>query len=207
MKSIIQEASSVMKAIEKGWENAGKPKEFSIKIFEEPKKNFIGMTVQSAKVGVFFDEKLNLPKEPEREKPFVAKKTDHIQKPLPKKEPLLKPEKIETIQPSKQQPTQQQKIEPKEAAKVQKIVWTPEMVTIATQWLSEVLKLMNLSNVDFSTQTSNYQLLIQFNKPLLPSEEKEQQLMRSFSLLLIQTLRHALKRPLRGFKIILTRKA
>jgi len=55
MKSIMQEASSVIKAIEKGWETAGKPKQFSVTVFEEPKKNFIGMTVQSAKVGIFFD--------------------------------------------------------------------------------------------------------------------------------------------------------
>ena len=59
MKSLMQEASSLIKAIEKAWENAGKPKEFSIKVFEEPKKNFIGMTVQSAKVGIFFDEKIS----------------------------------------------------------------------------------------------------------------------------------------------------
>lgn len=209
MKSIMQEASSVIKAIEKGWENAGKPKEFSIKVFEEPKKNFIGMTVQSAKIGIFFDEKLTVTKEIEKEKTPFVKKSEPIQKPQPRKDGVAKPEKIEPKEIHKPEPYSQVKHEQKEkdneVQKAQKIVWTPEMVTIATQWLSETLKAINLPAVGFTTQTSHYQLLINFNKPLLPSDEKEQQLLRSFSLLLIQTLRHKLKRPLRGFKIMMTR--
>lgn len=56
MKSVIQEASSIAKAVEQGWEKAGKPKEFSIKILEEPLKNFFGFTKRSAKVALFFDD-------------------------------------------------------------------------------------------------------------------------------------------------------
>ncbi|HLB94108.1 MAG TPA: hypothetical protein VJJ81_02575 [Candidatus Babeliales bacterium] len=56
MKSVIEEASSLEKAIEQGWIKAGKPKEFSVKIFQEPVKNFLGMTKQTAKVGIFFKE-------------------------------------------------------------------------------------------------------------------------------------------------------
>ncbi len=58
MKSLIEEATSVEKAIEKAWTRAGKPHTFSVKIFEEPEKNFFGfLTKKSAKVGIFFDEK------------------------------------------------------------------------------------------------------------------------------------------------------
>src|SRR5580700_10622371 len=57
MKSKIEEASSVIKAIEKGWIQAGKPQEFTIKVFEEATKNFIGMTVKPAKIAIFFQEK------------------------------------------------------------------------------------------------------------------------------------------------------
>lgn len=56
MKSIMQEASSIAKAIEKGWEKAGKPTDFSVKIYEEPQKNFIGLTTKPAKIALFFDE-------------------------------------------------------------------------------------------------------------------------------------------------------
>ena len=54
MKSIMEEASSIIKAIEKGWTNRRQPKEFTIKIFEEPQKNFIGMTTKPAKLHLFF---------------------------------------------------------------------------------------------------------------------------------------------------------
>ena len=56
MKSVIEEASSLEKAIEQGWIKAGKPKEFSVKIFQEAIKNFLGMSKQTAKVGIFFKE-------------------------------------------------------------------------------------------------------------------------------------------------------
>jgi predicted RNA-binding protein Jag len=57
MKSIIEQASSIMKAIEKAWNQAEQPKEFSIKIFEKEERNFFGMSVKPAKVGIFFGDK------------------------------------------------------------------------------------------------------------------------------------------------------
>lgn len=57
MKSIIVEASSIAKAVEQGWQKAGQPKEFSVKVFQEPQKNIFGLTKESAKIGFFFDDK------------------------------------------------------------------------------------------------------------------------------------------------------
>lgn len=54
MKSIIEEASSIVKAIEAAWIRAEKPQEFSVKIFEEPEKNFFGMVTKSAKIALIF---------------------------------------------------------------------------------------------------------------------------------------------------------
>lgn len=56
MKSLVEEASSIAKAIEKAWERAGKPSSFSVKIYETGEKNFLGFTKKSAKVGIFFEE-------------------------------------------------------------------------------------------------------------------------------------------------------
>ena len=58
MKSVIQEGSSLAQAIEQGWIKAGKPREFTIKIFQDAKKNFFGFTKIPAKVGIFFKENL-----------------------------------------------------------------------------------------------------------------------------------------------------
>lgn len=62
MKSVIQEASSLMKAIEKGWEKAGSPHEFTVKILEEPQRNFIGLTTKQAKVCILFAHGGNSPR-------------------------------------------------------------------------------------------------------------------------------------------------
>ncbi|HLB40898.1 MAG TPA: hypothetical protein VJJ83_03845 [Candidatus Babeliales bacterium] len=56
IKSVIEEASSLEKAIELGWIKAGKPKEFTVKIFQEPVKNFLGISKQTAKIGLSFKE-------------------------------------------------------------------------------------------------------------------------------------------------------
>ena len=57
MKSIMEEANSAIKAIEKAWYRADKPSEFSVKIFEQEEKNFFGITSKQAKIGIFFKEK------------------------------------------------------------------------------------------------------------------------------------------------------
>src|SRR5262245_20283351 len=64
MKSIIEQASSIVKAIEKAWNQAEQPKEFSIKIFEKEEKNFFGMTTKQAKIGIIFGDKLIIHEKP-----------------------------------------------------------------------------------------------------------------------------------------------
>lgn len=57
MKSLMEEASSISKAIENAWNRAGNPQEFSVKILELPKTSFFGLkTAKSAKVALFFNE-------------------------------------------------------------------------------------------------------------------------------------------------------
>ncbi|MCA9770178.1 Jag N-terminal domain-containing protein [Candidatus Dependentiae bacterium] len=56
MKSLVEAASSIFKAIEKGWNRAGCPQEFTIKILEKEETNFLGMTRKPAKVALFFVE-------------------------------------------------------------------------------------------------------------------------------------------------------
>lgn len=62
MRSIICEASSISKAIEQGWQKAGMPQNFSIKVLEKEEKNFLGMTKKPAKIALFFEERPELQK-------------------------------------------------------------------------------------------------------------------------------------------------
>ncbi len=213
MKSLMQEASSLIKAIEKAWENAGKPKEFSIKVFEEPKKNFIGMTVQSAKVGIFFDEKSPLKKvekEEFKKREQVSAKNISSAQVKQYSEPAQTAEKTRYQQKTiTQQPPQQKRERPVEQRthqpqpQSQKEVWTQEMIDMVNVWLKGMFERLNRPNVTFTTQASSYQLNVKFDGVINQTPERDQQLMRSFALLLMQTLRHSLKRPLRGFKVML----
>lgn len=56
MKSIVQEASTIAKAVEQGWKLAGEPKDFSVKVLELPERNFFGFIKRSAKVAIVFNE-------------------------------------------------------------------------------------------------------------------------------------------------------
>ena len=187
MKSIIQEAASVVKALEKAWLDAGKPKEFSVKIFEEPEKNFFGMTVKSAKIGIFFKE---LVKKRERPRPRTETRP---------------PRTFETKKPFEKKITPQP-VKKEERAPCQ-IMWTDDMIKQASAWLSTVQQMMQKANVSFTTQANNYYLRFTFDGPMAETPEKERQLFRSFSFLMLQALKHQLKRPLRGFKVVLTRES
>lgn len=191
MKSIIQEASSIVKAVEKAWLNAGKPQEFSVKVFEHPEKNFIGMTTKPAKIGIFFKEVT------------VAKPGEK-----PRRETIKRKAPVEK-RPA--QPTRHRQPEPSrpvhaEAERPQKrIMWSDDMVNEARKWVDGALQSMNKKNVSFTTDVNNYYLRFVFAQPLAETEEKERNLFRSFSFLMLQALKHKFKRPLRGFKVVLTR--
>lgn len=83
MKSLVEEASSIAKAIEKAWERAGKPQSFSVKVYETPEKNFFGFTKKSAKVGIFFEEEVQKrahdrnPSKPQHQKPHNPNYRNH----------------------------------------------------------------------------------------------------------------------------------
>lgn len=88
MKSVIQEASSLSKAIEEGWAKAGKPQEFSIRILQEADKNFLGMTIKSAKIALFFGRFNEMPavqpdkqKQPQQKSQKNAQRRPYYRKP------------------------------------------------------------------------------------------------------------------------------
>lgn len=88
MKSIIHEASSLAKAIEQGWIKAGKPQEFSVKVFEVEKTNFFGFVTQKAKVGIFF-------KESEKDSNKASRKPSNNEKTVASKNITKTPESTE----------------------------------------------------------------------------------------------------------------
>src|SRR6202050_469390 len=55
MKSMLYEASSVVKAIEKAWAESGNPGEFTVKVLEREEKNFFGFSKKPAVISIAYD--------------------------------------------------------------------------------------------------------------------------------------------------------
>ena len=54
MKSMLHEASCIIKAIEKAWTESGKPREFTVNVLEPGEKGFLGMTKRPAVVSITY---------------------------------------------------------------------------------------------------------------------------------------------------------
>ncbi|HZW61866.1 MAG TPA: hypothetical protein VFF04_06605 [Candidatus Babeliales bacterium] len=201
MKSIVEEASSVMKAIEKGWVQAGKPQEFSVKVFETEQKNFLGMTTKSAKIAIFFGDKVGTATRTERtEKKDLSKQREQRQ---PQKPQRQKPFQTQTPEVTRQEKTHEEPRREERKEQSPRETWSPDMVNAVESWVSENLQLMNLGSKTFSVEVKNYYLKINFDQPLFEDSEREKIVFRSFAHLIMQSLRNKFKKGFRGFKVIL----
>lgn len=221
MKSLIEESSSIAKAIEKGWERAGKPQSFSVKVFELPEKNFLGITTKYAKVGIFFaGEKPTTPPVYKKEQPAHPRpkksqekspedapslhshnnqKTPRNNTPRPKQNntPSLT-HQTRSHEPSKEHgghhaPTQE--LEPT-------IVWSQDMVNFITKWLESSLTIMQLESLTFSTTASKNHLKVHFSGPIVANHAKQIQLFRGLSYLIMASIRAQFKTDLKGLRVI-----
>ena len=213
MKSIMEEASSIIKAIEKGWANAGNPKEFTIKVFEEPQKNFIGMTVRPAKIGIFFHE--NAPQktgEPQqkRRRPDQErhKQSENVNKEIPART------QRQPVAPAREAPKKEMRMQPQERIarnegapaemeQRQGPIWSDEMIATIQEWLTQLLPLMGVEANSFAIHADHFHLKVDFNKDVVADKSREKYVFASLSHLLLTMLKRHYKRPLKGYKIVL----
>lgn len=213
MKSIVEQASSVMKAIENGWLQAGKPAEFTVKVYEHGVKNFFGMSVEPAKICILYEDKSakNVVLKGQQRQEGGAKENrkeadTHVEQRKNRNLPLQQP-----LQPKKQfaaehmegHKTSKEENEQADRVPSTKIIWTDELVEASKQWLTTTLAVMNKSDARFNLEAKKYHLIITFAHPVLEDQEREKALFRSFSYVLMQSLRNRFKKGLRGFRIIL----
>lgn len=199
MKSIIQEASSIAKAIEEGWTKAQKPQQFSVKILEEAEKNFLGLTKKSAKVAIFFDEISSKTAE---------HNTGHV-KQVPQRQQVRQAQEKHVMQ---RQYTQTQKSQPAQTEQTHQQkkqfepLWNQPMIERAHQWMQDALKYSEKEHIKFTIEPQKFHLRITLSEPVLPDIDKEKQLLASFSALILEALKRSFKISLRGHKIVLTHK-
>lgn len=170
MKSMLHEASSVSKAIEKAWTDAGKPSEFTIKILEQGEKNFLGMSKRPSIVSISYDPKRQTapaqetqkkeapkpqPQKPKQEQPIKARtpeRKDPVRQQHPAQPFHPQPEIKKTSQPQAHQanpaPTAQPKRQTPETPKsipAQQETPPAESLTWQNEWVEFVgMELKNL---------------------------------------------------------------
>lgn len=178
MKSIIEEASSIQKAIEQAWDRAGKPLEFSIKVFQLPQKNFFGFTKVSAKIGIFFGETQPHSEKPVRQQRVTAHKTDAYKDQQAK----------EARQPKE-----------KEA---ESTLWTSELCSTAQEWLQGALRKMDKSHVSIIIKPHRHILKVQFSDSLMhENADDERRFFGNLSYLMLSAIRTKVQSPLKNMQI------
>jgi predicted RNA-binding protein Jag len=223
MKSIIEQASSIMKAIEKAWDQAEKPKEFSIKIFEQEERNFFGMSTKPAKIGIFFDDKPTThektttakPRQEIKEcRPEIRKNKQHKTQPdrptstlttAPVDNFQTKPLNGSNVSEIPHKPEQQDSAPKPLRQRRIPSTWNDDMIAAAHKWLRQTLLFMDMPSIDFTSEVAGKNLKLTFNVPLIPDVMHEKQLFRSFAHLIISSLRNQYKQEIRDLKVVLIR--
>jgi len=219
MKSIMEEASSIAKAIEKGWDRAGKPQEFTVKVFEEAQKNFLGLTTKPAKIGLFFQEAAvtqptGRQTRPEKSHSQSPRKTGYQEQPSRQNNRSENPsathgrhERDIQIRPERsQQPKAENTRGENQSSKKEHLStspWNPDLVASAQEWVNQSLQTLGLKSLDCTVEVDRYALKFQFSKLITENSEREKILFRSWAYLIMQALRQKYKRPLKGLKVIL----
>lgn len=192
MKSILEEASSVMKAIEKGWVRAGKPAEFNVKILEHAEKNFFGLTTKQAKIGIFFDE------------PSISRESSAKRRPAPTtREVTRQPQqrRPETPRPSS---TKKISLTPEKQLphKQPMLTWEASLIDTAVSWLEKTVSIMGISASVTST-VNNEELVLHINASLINDYNRERVICKGLAHLVMEMLRNKLKQNLRPLRVII----
>lgn len=215
MKSLMEEASSIAKALEKAWDRAGNPREFTVKVLDKPEKNFFGFTTKSAKVAILFEEEMAQRSQQTSRYPERTQQQPRQQRPAtqPQQKRAERPQQERTRRPNQEQSTQhnarqplnttQQTSSEQPIKRVHEPVWTPERVAFVRQWIQDMQRTMNCADIGCDISTDRNAIRIVFEKPLAQDPEQEKQLFRSWAYLIMQTLRHTYKQQFKHIKIIL----
>lgn len=185
MKSILQEDSSVVKAIEKAWNQSGRPSTFTVNILNFEEKGLFGFLKQPAVVSVAYDP---------------IKRTVYEKRPVvgPNKSNKKKTEPY--VVPNNKKPVSKERKESK--IKKDQILWKDEFVSFVKLSFKDILKIMGFS-VGFTVSVENKMLNIFLDSKILKDAEDEKMFFISISNLLMQFLKRKYKKKFSNYYLII----
>jgi predicted RNA-binding protein Jag len=215
MKSIIEEASSIAKAIEGAWNRAGNPAEFSIKVFELPEKNFFGMTTKKAKVGIFFETALakssSLHREKRKHDQGKHQSSSHASTPQDKDhegrtawhQSTSQSAEMQAPKPANSNADKAQHGGPAPVIPGKSVLrtWNNDMVQSVDSWLKQCFKCLDVAKPDYTTTVDHSTMVLTFNTSFVDDSMKEKLLFRSLIHLIMAFLRNKYKADVRSLKL------
>lgn len=230
MKSLIEEASTIGKAIEKAWERAGQPQSFSVKVCENPEYGFLGMTKKYGKVVIFFDDfsdqehhkkktdnfssdaKKFKPskqeKKGEKEIPRLHEKNKKQQVHTLNKDEVVHVQPVAAKMPKEKVASTLQNELPKEnptKKQAHEYIWTEPMVEHVDGIITKTISLLDRPDISFNLKNEQHNLKIIFNGLLVHEPTKEYAFYKHFAHLLITALRTKFKTEFKHLRLVLSR--
>lgn len=216
MRSLLVQASSVEKAVDKAWINAGMPTEFSIKILDFGEKGFLGMTKKYSIVSIFYEPQKQTSlsqkqqQRPPRQKQQAPARRERTQRHDTRDQkqqaprPKPKPKPRQGAQDRQQERTNQTRPQARPQEKPQeRIFWPEPLVESVTKWLKELTTKLSITTT-FKAKTNRKALTITFDENVLEAQDAERLLFSSFSYLLMQFLKKEHKKKFQGYQLIIT---
>jgi len=230
MKSMLQEASTISKAIDKAWNEAGKPREFTVKVLEPGVRNILGMIKHPAIISFLYDpnmvtERKALPSRPKPQprqrqqrdsrRPAPARRgspstRERVEvsasdraKPRPPARKPVEPKQPRPEREAKPQQSQRPRATEVEREKaVTETGWSEQWSGDINGWLDELVGIIKIET-PYELKADGRTLKVHFSETLFTDSEDERMLYSSLSYLLMQSLKKKYKSKFRGFRIVL----
>ncbi len=202
MRSILQEESSVIKAIEKAWNKAGQPEEFSIKIFNTEKKSFFGFVKKMAIISLVFEPSKILREEEQRKAPKRFSKNFNLQQQRVTTGRSWRQDKEKVSRDVPQERTSDDRYSRTREGSEKLLYgrWTNELIRDVNTWVVELLDAMGIK-ANFTLSVSQHLLRVVFDKPIISDIGDERLLFSSLAYLLMQFLKRKYKKKFSGHKL------
>ena len=197
LRSIVEEASSVAKAIEKAWHNAGKPEEFSVKVYQLPQRNLLGFTTISAKVGLFFTARYRATEEHSDRRSRQQRSGQRDQRDQRGHRASRPPREQRELRGPREP-----RVQRPEAMPMRNDSWSQELITAATDWLRGALGELGMADRSFEASAQGGVLRVIFANSMGRDEREERVVLNSFCHLMTEVLRNKFgQRAMRNLKI------
>jgi|GEM_PF-882392 len=213
MKSILQEANSIERAIDKAWNEAGKPKEFTIRVLDEGERNFLGLSRRPAIVSIFYKpEKVTTPqyrrdKTDEKSSSDSYRDRQKARRENPAPSTSGRSEVGGYVRDEAQErPRRYAGTEQQRASFQQKTVegWNDEWKMFVLHEIRELAKRMGITPIAEATVTGDKLLTITFKQALLDNDDDQRMLFATFSYLGMQLLKRMYKSRFVGYRVVVT---